>query len=157
MPVAMAAVGLVLGCVVVGLTLLTSAYGPTSPDGGWSLRGNGALAVPFVLGPALLVTAWTGLVLRWRGHRRALPVALGAGAVELVLAALTFVVPAWLFVAWLILVLAWLMGSPALVSRLPVAAGPRSSFVRTLAGMAALTAGLVLSLVLGVVAGSAVG
>jgi hypothetical protein len=33
---------------------------------GWSLKGNGALFVPFGIGPAFLAMGWSGLVLHYR-------------------------------------------------------------------------------------------
>ena len=58
----------------VGLDLLTFAlarYGPQGGDGAaWSFRGNGALIVPFGLGPAILAGTWTALVLRARHATR---------------------------------------------------------------------------------------
>jgi hypothetical protein len=53
--------------VGVGLEVLTwwlAAYGPQGD--GWSLRGNGALVVPFGLGPAVLVGGWIAFALHAR-------------------------------------------------------------------------------------------
>ena len=60
-----AAVGLVAGVLLDVATFLVARYGPEG--GNWSFRGNGALAVPFGLGPAILAAAWVALVLRYRG------------------------------------------------------------------------------------------
>ena len=50
------------------LTFLVARYGPQGGTGdSWSLRGNGALLVPFGVGPAVLAGAWSALVLHARG------------------------------------------------------------------------------------------
>jgi hypothetical protein len=60
--------GLLAGIVVGVLTFLVARYGPQGGDGApWSFRGNGALIVPFGVGPALLAAGWTALVLHARG------------------------------------------------------------------------------------------
>jgi hypothetical protein len=71
-----AGVGLVGGLLLGVLTYVLATAGPSGP--GWSLRGNGALIVPFGLGPALLAAGWTAIV----GHYRSMPnwPALGVGA-----------------------------------------------------------------------------
>ncbi len=59
--------GLLGGAAVALLAFLVARYGPAG--GGWSFRGNGALAVyPLVL--PVLTAGWTGLVLRRRAHPR---------------------------------------------------------------------------------------
>ncbi len=69
--------GAVLGAAVLAgfvldvLTFVLARYGPQGSDGApWSFRGNGALIVPFGLGPAVLAGAWTALALRARGVER---------------------------------------------------------------------------------------
>jgi hypothetical protein len=59
------------------LTSLLASHGPA--DESWSLRGNGALVIPFGFGPALLAGGWTAIV----GHYRSLPrwALMGAAAV----------------------------------------------------------------------------
>ena len=52
---------------------------------GWSLRGNGALIVPFGLGPAAMCAGWVALVLRFRRRASWLTLAAGALVVALVL------------------------------------------------------------------------
>src|SRR5947199_9772423 len=37
---------------------------------GWALSGNGALIIPFGVGPAVVAGGWTSIILRIRGHRR---------------------------------------------------------------------------------------
>ena len=59
--------GLLAGVVLDVLTFLVARYGPSGSDGiAWSFRGNGALIVPFGLGPAMLAGGWTALVLHDR-------------------------------------------------------------------------------------------
>ena len=74
--------GLLAGVTLNLLTFLVARYGPSGSDGApWSLRGNGALVVPFGLGPALLAGAWTALVLHYRSAARWLTWGVGAGLV----------------------------------------------------------------------------
>ncbi len=54
---------------------------------GWSLSGNGALIVPFGIGPAVVAGGWTAIILRMRGHRRWLPLGIASGLVGLALTA----------------------------------------------------------------------
>src|SRR2546428_13894338 len=72
------AIGLLAGVLLDVGTFLAARYGPEAD--GWSLRGNGALSVPFGLGPAILAGFWAGLVFRFRGFGRWL--ALGLVAVD---------------------------------------------------------------------------
>ena len=59
--------GLLAGFGLDLLTFAVARYGLQGGDGAaWSFRGNGALIVPFGLGPAILAGAWTALVLRAR-------------------------------------------------------------------------------------------
>src|ERR1700674_4917683 len=39
---------------------------------GWSLSGNGALIIPFGVGPAVVAGGWAAILLRMRGHPRLL-------------------------------------------------------------------------------------
>jgi len=85
--------GLVAGGAIVLLTAV--AAGSDIGGDGWSLRGNGALVVPFALGTAVLAGGWTALALhagrdaRWRllGVGAAL-VAAALGAAQIPLLAL---------------------------------------------------------------------
>jgi hypothetical protein len=53
------------------LSLLTSLLASQGPAGdSWSLRGNGALIVPFGLGPALIAAGWTAIVAHFRAQPR---------------------------------------------------------------------------------------
>ena len=71
-----AVIGLLAGVLLDVAAFFVARYGPEAD--GWSFRGNGALAVPFGVGPAILAGAWAALVLRYRGFARWLQ--LGAGA-----------------------------------------------------------------------------
>src|ERR1700737_299135 len=52
---------------------------------GWSLSGNGALIIPFGLGPAVVAGGWAAIILRMRGHPRWLQFGIGSGLVGLAL------------------------------------------------------------------------
>src|SRR5207237_5469386 len=70
------------GCVLDVLTFLLARYGPSGGDvGPWSFRGNGALVVPFGLGPAVLAAGWTALALHGRLEVRWLRWSVGVGVV----------------------------------------------------------------------------
>jgi hypothetical protein len=63
--------GLVAGVVLEVITFLVARYGPSGGGGdgpAWSLRGNGALIIPFGLGPAVIAGGWTSLVLHYRSR-----------------------------------------------------------------------------------------
>jgi len=64
----MTLLGLLAGLMLAVLTALVSQFGPQVD--GWSLRGNGALIVPFDLGSAILAGAWTGLARHAKGDAR---------------------------------------------------------------------------------------
>jgi hypothetical protein len=53
---------------------------------GWSLRGNGALALPFTVVPALLAAGWAALSLMGRGAPHARMAVVVAGAAVLLMA-----------------------------------------------------------------------
>ncbi|HSS93912.1 MAG TPA: hypothetical protein VLR46_07975 [Candidatus Dormibacteraeota bacterium] len=74
-----AVVGLAAGVFLDVATFLVARYGPQADS--WSFRGNGALAVPFGLGPAILAGAWAALVLRYRGFARWKELGLAAALV----------------------------------------------------------------------------
>jgi len=67
------------------LTVFVAAHGPEGP--GWSLKGNGALIIPFGFGPSLLAGDWTARVLRAHGrlHPERARAAVFAAGVVLVL------------------------------------------------------------------------
>src|SRR5438876_9679423 len=72
----------------IGIWLLTTLLSRSTISGnGWSLSGNGALIVPFGLGPAVVAAGWTAIILRMRGHPRWLQLGLASGLVGLALVA----------------------------------------------------------------------
>jgi hypothetical protein len=84
--------GLVLGVALDVATFLVARYGPVSPDGGpWSFRGNGALIVPFGLGPALLAGGWTAVLLHGRAGVQWLSWGIGVFVLGALLALLSAV------------------------------------------------------------------
>ena len=54
---------------------------------GWALSGNGALIIPFGLGPAVVAGGWAAIILRMRGHPRWLQLGIASGLVGLALTA----------------------------------------------------------------------
>jgi hypothetical protein len=80
-----ALIGLVAGLGLWTLTIAVSR-GHVSGDG-WSLAGNGALIVPFGIGPAIVAGGWAGIILRMRGHPRWWQLGLGSALVGLALVA----------------------------------------------------------------------
>jgi hypothetical protein len=78
-----AVIGVVAGVFLDVATFLVARYGPEADS--YSYRGNGALAVPFGLGPAILAGAWVALVLRYRGFARWKEIGLAAGLVNIFL------------------------------------------------------------------------
>src|SRR5438552_15922745 len=80
-----ALLGLLAG---VSLWLLTTLLSRTTISGnGWSLTGNGALIIPFGLGPAIVAAGWTAIILRMRGHPRWLQFRAASALIALVLLA----------------------------------------------------------------------
>ena len=77
----MAGVGLLIGLLIWIATLLVSRS--NIHGHGWSLAGNGALIVPFGVGPALVAAGWAAIILRLRGHPRWLIWGAGSGLVGL--------------------------------------------------------------------------
>ena len=80
-----ALVGLVAGVLLWILTIVLSRS--RLSGNGWSLSGNGALIVPFGLGPAIVAGGWAAIILRMRGHPRWLQLGIASGAVGLALTA----------------------------------------------------------------------
>src|SRR6266852_1443470 len=81
----LALLGILAGIV---LWLLTSFVSRSRLSGkGWSLSGNGALIIPFGLGPAVVAGGWAAIILRMRGHRRWLQLGVASGLVGLALTA----------------------------------------------------------------------
>jgi len=83
-----ALIGLVAGLCLWILTIAL-IRGNVSGDG-WTLSGNGALVVPFGIGPAVVAGGWAATILRMRGHRRWLLLGVGSGLVGLALTAASF-------------------------------------------------------------------
>jgi hypothetical protein len=81
----LALIFLIAGLCLWFLTIAVSR-GNISGDG-WSLSGNGALIVPFGIGPALVAGGWAGIILRMRGHPRWWLLGIGAALVGLGLTA----------------------------------------------------------------------
>src|SRR5207247_9313968 len=81
-PVAAAVWGLAFAALLDVLTFVLARYGPS---GGvampWSFRGNGALIVPFGVGPAFLAGGWTALALHGRSGVRSLAWSVTAGLI----------------------------------------------------------------------------
>ena len=72
----------------VALWLLTTLLSRSTISGnGWSLAGNGALIIPFGLGPTVVAGGWTAIILRMRGHPRWIQLGIGSALVGLVLVA----------------------------------------------------------------------
>jgi hypothetical protein len=114
-----AAIGLAAGVLLDLTTFLVARYGPQADS--WSFRGNGALAVPFGLGPAILTGAWVALVLRYRRFANWRELGLAAGLVGtglLLLSVLVLVAfgSAALIVssAMTLLILGWMVVAPLL-------------------------------------------
>ena len=94
-----------LGAAIGVLTFLVARYGPSGGDElAWSLRGNGALIVPFGLGPAVLAGGWTALLLHGRAGVRWLAWGLAVFALDAVVVLLS--------------VLAFVLGNAGLASLL---------------------------------------
>ena len=117
--------GLLAGIALDVLTVLVARYGPSGS--GWSFLGNGALVVPFGLGPAVLAGAWTALVVHDRSAARWLPWGVAAGLVSaiLVLASSAVVIlfdraGAGLSQGLFLVDLAWMVMAPVLTGMLRV-------------------------------------
>jgi hypothetical protein len=146
------ATGIVLG-------LLTSALAAGGPSGeGWSLKGNGALIVPFGLGPALLAGGWATLVAHFRSMPRWPVVGLAAGVagVALVLISLLALViggsgGAGVAAVGILLTALWMLAAPLVIAMLPRSGmtpaheRPNSHLVAAAALPAAVVAGLYLA------------
>jgi hypothetical protein len=79
----------VLGVIAgVALWVLTIVLSRSRLSGnGWALSGNGALIIPFGIGPAVVAGGWAAIILRMRGHPRWLQLGIGSGLVALALTA----------------------------------------------------------------------
>jgi hypothetical protein len=77
-------VGLIaLSGLVAGLCLWVLTIAVTRGH----LSGNGALIIPFGIGPALVAGGWAGIILRMRDHPRWLLLGIGSALIGLALAA----------------------------------------------------------------------
>lgn len=69
-------IGALAGVLLDVATFLVARYGPQADS--WSFRGNGALVVPFAVGPAILAGGWTALAARYHGFPRWLVLGVAA-------------------------------------------------------------------------------
>jgi len=80
-----AVLGLVAG---IGLWVLTTILSRAHLAGnGWSLSGNGALIIPFGLGPAVVAGGWSAIILRMRDHPHWLQLGVGSWLIGVALLA----------------------------------------------------------------------
>ncbi len=77
--------GALVGVLLWIVTIVLSRSGLSG--NGWSLSGNGALIIPFGIGPAVVAGGWAAIILRMRGHQRWLRLGIGSGLVGLALTA----------------------------------------------------------------------
>jgi hypothetical protein len=80
-----ALLGVIAGILLWLLTIVLSRSNISG--NGWALSGNGALIIPFGLGPALVAGGWAAIILRMRGHARWLRLGIASGLVGLALTA----------------------------------------------------------------------
>jgi hypothetical protein len=78
-----AVLGVIAGVLLWVLTIVLSRSNVSG--NGWALSGNGALIIPFGLGPAVVAGGWAAIILRMRGHRRWLQLGIVSGLVGLAL------------------------------------------------------------------------
>jgi hypothetical protein len=137
------AAGAVAGIVLAVLTYLVAGYGPSGGTGdatAWSFRGNGALIVPFGLGPAFLAGAWSGLMSHawgdpawWRSAWRA---ALVGIILVLSSVALTVLGAAALASVALLVSLGWMIVAPVVaLARRPRGAEASGTVQHALGGV----------------------
>src|SRR5438445_13369205 len=75
--------GVIAGIVLWVLTIVLSRS--RLSGNGWSLSGNGALIIPFGLGPTVVAGGWAAIILRMRGPARWLQLGIGSALVGLAL------------------------------------------------------------------------
>jgi hypothetical protein len=80
-----ALLGVIAGVLLWVLTIVLS--GSHISGNGWALSGNGALIIPFGLGPAIVAGGWAAIILRMRGHPRWLQLGIASGLFGLALTA----------------------------------------------------------------------
>ena len=147
--------GLVAGVALDVLTFVLARYGLQGDS--WSLRGNGALIVPFGLGPAVLAGAWAAIVLHYRSSARWLLVGVGTGVIGALfvvasVAALVLVGSAGMPVSNSMtgIILVWMVVAPVLAGWLRVDGRPshRALVAHVAAGLlfpVAMVAGFVIA------------
>src|SRR5437870_9253174 len=77
--------GVIAGVLLWVLTIVLSRSNISG--NGWALSGNGALIIPFGVGPAVVAGGWAAVILRMRGHQRWLQLGIASGLVGLALTA----------------------------------------------------------------------
>jgi hypothetical protein len=80
-----ALLGVIAGIALWVLTIVLSRS--RLSGNGWALSGNGALIIPFGIGPAVVAGGWAAIILRMRGHPRWLELGIGSGLIGLALTA----------------------------------------------------------------------
>ena len=80
--------GVLAGIALWVLTMIVSRL--QIAGNGWSLSGNGALIIPFGLGPTVVAGGWAATILRMRGHPRWLRLGIASGLVGVVLVGASF-------------------------------------------------------------------
>ena len=80
-----ALIGVIAGVALWMMTILVSRSRISGE--GWALSGNGALIIPFGLGPAIVAGGWAAIILRMRGHPRWLQLGIAGGLVGIALTA----------------------------------------------------------------------
>src|SRR5713226_5333084 len=80
-----ALLGVIAGVLLWILTIVLSRS--RLSGNGWALSGNGALIIPFGIGPAIVAGGWAAIILRMRGHPRWLQLGIGSGLIGLALVA----------------------------------------------------------------------
>ena len=80
-----ALLGVIAGVLLWVLTIVLSRS--RLSGNGWALSGNGALIIPFGVGPAVVAGGWAAIILRMRGHPRWLQLGVASGLVGLALTA----------------------------------------------------------------------
>jgi hypothetical protein len=80
-----ALLGVIAGVLLWILTIVLSRSNISG--NGWALSGNGALIIPFGIGPAVVAGGWAAIILRMRSHPRWLRLGIASGLVGLALTA----------------------------------------------------------------------
>jgi hypothetical protein len=80
-----AVLGVIAGVLLWMVTIVLSRS--RLSGNGWALSGNGALIIPFGIGPAVVAGGWAAIILRMRGHPRWSQLGIGSGLIGLALTA----------------------------------------------------------------------